>query len=223
MDLIAEDLLLLLLDEHSGRPLVDSTRVTHSLAGALVLELATMGLLVPEYPAARQGRSKITAVGTPPADPLLDLAWRAFADKPRRAASVLQKLDSKVKDPLLERIADKGWVRPERTKVLGMFPRTSWPEVDGRHEAELRNNLGIVLLQGGNPDPRTGALVSLLLAAQALPKLFPDADKRQLRARAKKLSAGEWAGAAVKQAISEVQSAVMVAVMTPVIVSAGSS
>lgn len=222
MDLIAEDLLLLLIDEHSGRPLVDSTRTTHALAGALVLELAVMGLLVPEDPAARLGKSKIMAVERPPADPLLDLAWQAFSDKPRRPASVLQKLDSKVKDPLLERIADKGWVHPERTKVLGMFTRTSWPEVDGRHEAELRNNLGIVLLQGGNPDIRIAALVSLLLAADALPKLFPDADKKQLKARAKQLSEGEWAGAAVAQAISEVRSAVIVAVMTPVIVSGSS-
>lgn len=222
MDLIGEDLLLLLIDEHSGRPLVDSTRTTHALAGALLLELAVMGLLVPEDPAARRGKSKIIAVGSPPADALLDLAWQAFSDKPRRPASVLQKLDSKVKDPLLERIADKGWVRPERTKVLGMFTRTSWPEVDGRHEAELRNNLGIVLLQGGIPDVRIAALVSLLLAADALPKLFPEADKKQLKSRAKQLSEGEWAGAAVAQAITEVRSAVIVAVMTPVIVSGSS-
>ena len=222
MDLIAEDLLLLLIDEHSGRPLVDSTRVTHSLAGALVLELATMGLLVPEDPQVRQGRSKITAVGTPPTDPLLELVWRAFADKPRRAASVLQKLASKVKDTLLERIADKGWVRPERTKVLGMFPRTSWPEVDGRYEAELRNNLGIVLLQGRNPDPRTGALISLLLAAQALPKLFPDADKRQLKGPGEAAQCGR-VGRCGSQAGHLRDGGVMVAVMTPVIVSAGSS
>lgn len=219
MDLIAEDLLLLLLDEASGKPLVDATRTTHSLAGALVLELAMMGLLIPEDPKARKGKSKITATGRPPTDPLLDLAWNGFADKPRRAAAVIQKLDSKVTDPLLQRIAEKGWVREERTKILGMFTRTSWPEVDGRHEAELRNNLGIVLSQGGRPDGRTGALVSLLLAAEALPKLFPEADKKQLKARAKELSDGEWAGAAVTQAISEVQTAVMMAVMVPVIAS----
>lgn len=214
MDLLAEDLLLLLVDEHSGRPLVDSTRTTHALAGALVLELAVMGLLVPDDPAARRGRSKIVAVGQPPGDPLLDLAWQAFSDKPRRAASVLQRLHSKVTDPLLQRIADKGWVRPARTKVLGMFTRTSWPEVDGRHEAQLRNNLAIVLLQGGTPDVRVAALISLLLAADALPTLFPEADKKQMKARAKALSDGEWAGAAVAQAIAEVRTAVMVAVMT---------
>lgn len=216
MNLIAEDLLLLLIDEESGRPLVNSTRMTSSLAGALVMELALDDVIVPEDPDADSGRSKIVAVGAQPADPLLQLTWQSCSDKPRHAAAVIQQLDRKVKEPLLERIAVKGWVREERSKVLGIFARTSWPEVDGRHEAELRNDLGIALLQGGKPDSRIAALISLLLAAEALPKLFPDAGKKALEARATELSDGDWAGAAVRKAIAEVQAAVMVAVMTPV-------
>lgn len=169
MDLIAEDLLLLLIDEESGRPLVDSTKMTSSLAGALVIELALDGVIVPEDPDASGGNSKIFAVGAEPADPLLQLTWESCSDKPRRTATVIQKLDSKVKEPLLERIAAKGWVREERSKVLGMFTRTSWPEADGRHEAELRNGLSVALLQGGRPDARIAALASLLLAAEAVP------------------------------------------------------
>lgn len=221
MELIAEDLLLLLIDELSGRPLIDSTRMTSSLAGALLLELALTGVVVPEDPTVRTGKSKVVALGQQPADPLLQLAWESCSDKPRRAAAVIQKLDSRVKEPLLDRIAAKGWVREERSKVLGMFTRTHWPEADGRHEAELRNAVGVALLQGGRPDNRIAALISLLLAAEALPKVFPDADKKALKVRATELSEGEWAGAAVKQAISEVQAAVMAAVITPVIVSTG--
>lgn len=46
--------------------------------------------------------------------------------------------------------------------------------------------------------------------------MFPDAGKKALEARATELSDGDWAGAAVRKAIAEVQAAVMVAVMTPV-------
>lgn len=224
MDLIAEDLTLLLLDDDSGRPLVDSTKLAHSLAGALLLELALAGSVVPAGPAEKsaKGTGKIVAAGPQPTDPLLALAWEACADKPRRAAAVIQKIDSKVKEPLLERIAGKGWIQVERRKVLGIFPSRSFPETDGRHEAELRSALDAVLLRDQDPDARTAALVSLLAAVEALPKLYPDLDRdarKALQARAAQVSEGEWAGAAVRRAINEVQSAVMTAVMVPVIVS----
>ncbi|WP_029138858.1 GOLPH3/VPS74 family protein [Nakamurella lactea] len=218
MDLLAEDMLLLLLEERSGRPLVDATQLNAALAGALVLELAMAGAIVPDGP-ARSGGPKISAVGGRPTDPTLAVAWDACADRPRRAGEVIKKIAGKVRQPLLERIADKGWVSKEQTKVLGVFTRTSWPEIDGRHEADLRNRLQFALLQNARPDsPHTAALISLLAACQALPKLFPDADKKSLKARAAELSEGEWAGAAVKKAIADVQAAVMVAVMVPTIV-----
>lgn len=218
MDLLAEDVLLLLLEERSGRPLVDATQLNAALAGALVLDLAIAGQIVPETP-ARFGGPRIGATGARPADPTLALAWDACADRPRKASDVIKKIDSKVRQPLLDRIADKGWVGKEQTKVLGLFTRTSWPERDGRHESDLRNRLQLALLQNARPDsPHTAALISLLAACQALPKLFPDADKKVLKARAAELSEGEWAGEAVKKAIAEVQAAVVVAVMVPTIV-----
>lgn len=218
MDLIAEDLLLLLLDDDSGRPCVDSTKLTHALAGSLLLELALAGSVLPEGPVEKteKGVGKIVAAGPQPADPLLALAWEACADKPRRAAAVVQKIDSQVREPLLERIAAKGWIRIEHRKVLGLFPSRSFPETDGRHEAELRTTVDAVLTRAHRPDPRTAALISLLTAAEALTQLYPDLDRdgrKALKARATEVSEGEWAGAAVRRAIAEVQSAVMVPIM----------
>lgn len=83
-----------------------------------------------------------------------------------------------------------------------------------------------MLTRAHRPDPRTAALVSLLTAAGALPRLYPDLDRdgrQALKARAAAVSEGEWAGAAVRRAISEVQSAVMTAVMVPVVVSTTST
>jgi hypothetical protein len=40
MTLLAEDLLWLLLDDHTGEPLVDKQSLSHALAGALLIDLA---------------------------------------------------------------------------------------------------------------------------------------------------------------------------------------
>lgn len=223
MDLIAEDLMLLMLDEQKGRPTVGGPQFTHSLAGALLVELSLQGLVESDSPPEKQarGKGKIHAIGAVPEDPILAIAWNAFSDKPRGASAVIQAIDSKVKDPLLERLVAKGWVREERTKVLGLFPSTTFPEADSRHESELRSRIAGVLA-GTDPDPRSAVLISLLSAADGLKALFPDADRKELKARAAEISDGEWAGAAVRQAVQAVNAAVMTAVMVPVFISTSS-
>ncbi|WP_353648511.1 GPP34 family phosphoprotein [Nakamurella sp. A5-74] len=220
MDLIAEDLMLLMLDEEEGRPTVGGPQFTHSLAGALLVELSLQGLVESDSPPEKQakGKGKIHAIGAALADPILALAWNAFSDKPRGASAVIQAIDSKIKEPLLERLVAKGWVREERSKILGIFPSTKFPEADPRHEAELRGRIAGVL-DGTDPDPRSAVLISLLSAADGLKALFPDADRKQLKARAAEVSDGEWAGAAVRQAVQAVNAAVMTAVMVPVFIS----
>ena len=78
------------------------------------------------------------------------------------------------------------------------------------------------MVDGQEPDERTGALVSLVSALDLAPKLFPDQDKKQVAARAKEVRDGQWAGRAVHDAVQEVTAGIMVAVMVPVFV-AGSS
>src|SRR5262249_60415338 len=82
----------------------------------------------------------------------------------------------------------------------------SVPEGDHSHKRELRARLQDVLVAGATPDGRTAALVSLLVAVKAAPKVV-DGDKKAVRARAKDIAAGDWAGAAVKKAINAVNAA----------------
>jgi hypothetical protein len=56
-------------------------------------------------------------------------------------------------------------------------------------------------------------VVSLLLATDLTRKVFPGQDRRALKRRAKEIAETEWAGTAVKQAIDEINAA-MIAVTT---------
>ena len=70
--LMAEDVLLLLVDDRTGRFLVDSTRLDNVLAGAVLVELVTIERV--GFPPAGRGvkRGRMVVVDpTPPGDPVL--------------------------------------------------------------------------------------------------------------------------------------------------------
>ena len=216
MTLIAEDLLLLLLDDGTGRPLVDTIRLDRVLAGALLLELALAERVGPPPPGQRFGRARIAIIDArATGDPLLDEAIsRLDPDRPPGAARAVEKLVKGTRPALLARIVAAGFVREERGTVLGIFPTTRWPAVRPEHEAAVRRALHAALVEGWPPDLRTSALTSLLVAVNAVPKVVPAPDRRALVRRAKAVAAGEWAGAAVRKAVAAVNAAVTAAVTT---------
>ena len=70
---LAEDLLLLLLDDESGRSVVDGTRRDYAVAGAVLVELARLGRVSPAEPGddAKEGYA-VVREGSPTGDPVLD-------------------------------------------------------------------------------------------------------------------------------------------------------
>ncbi|BCN67573.1 GPP34 family phosphoprotein [Rhodococcus hoagii] len=216
--LIAEDLLLLLLDDESGDPLVDGTRLPRVLAGAVLLELALDGYVTPadQGEDVKRGRLAVRRAEAP-ADSILARALGVVADarRPMKPEAAIEKLDSEIRAAVFERVIDRGWVRESRRKVLGIFPSKVWPPVDESHERGVRHELSGVLVEGLDPTPRAAALISLLSAVDAAAKVFPDTDRKMIRKRAKEIADGEWAGAAVRKAVDAINSAVFVAVMVP--------
>lgn len=224
MTLLAEDLLLLLLDDDSGKPVVDPGALPRALAGAVLLDLAMSGVVevATGDGEAKKGRLVLTN-RTAPLDPILAHAVAQLrGSKPMRPERAIEKLDKNLREAVLGRIVERGWVHEAKGKLLGIFPTTTWPSVDASHERVVREKLRAVLVDGAAPDPRTAALVSLLAAVDAAPKVFPDAAKKAIRKRAKEIAAGEWAGAAVRRAVESVNAAVIAAVIVPSVAAGGS-
>jgi hypothetical protein len=226
MTLIAEDLLLLLLDDGSGKPVVDSTKLPRVLAGAVVLELAMDGtvFVAGDNESTKKGRLAVTP-GRIPSDQLLARAVDTIetAKRPMTPKSAVEKLHKGIREQVVARVIDQGFVGEERGRVLGLFPTTSWPARDSSHEDRVRATLSSVLVDGLDPDARTCALIALLSAIDATHKVLPDADKRSIRNRAKDIAQGDWAGEAVRKAVQDVYTAVTVAVMVPVMASTSGS
>ncbi|HET9860845.1 MAG TPA: GPP34 family phosphoprotein [Nocardioidaceae bacterium] len=215
--LIAEDLLLLLTDDAAGKLAVSGVEADIALGGANLVELALLERVdvTGEADGGRTGRL-VVRDPSPTGDPLLDSALMIIGQRQgKKPAAAISPLSKDLRDTLFGRLVDRGILRAERGKILGIFPTRSWPAQDASHEAEVRRLVTQSLVHGITPDPRTAALVSLLHALKAVPKVVDPREhgvaKRDLQAHAKQIAEGDWASKAVRQAIDEMMAAVMAA------------
>ena len=189
--LIAEDLLLLVTADDTGKLAAGSTNTDVALGGALLAELAL----------AHRG------------DGVLDDALATVGDKEgKKPQSVVAALGKRTRVRLYERLAEGGLLRAEAGRILGVFPSHRWPAEDVGHEAAVRAGLSTALRDGVTTDARTRALISLLLALKAVhTAVAPESvglSKRELDASAKRIAEGDWAAKAVRSAINSKDAAI---------------
>jgi hypothetical protein len=216
---IAEDLLLLLTDDESGRLVTSAQHVDAALAGATVLELALAGrvALTGESDAGRPGRIRVvdpSSTGDEVLDHTLGILAAREGGKP---ASVLGPLGKDLRARLYERLAGRGLVHAQEGRVLGVIPTHRWPTADSSHEAEVRRGITLALQREEVTDPTVGALVSLLHALRCEHRVV-DADalglsRGELRRRAAAVATAGWASEAVHQAVEDLNAAVAAAVV----------
>lgn len=213
MTLIAEDLLLLLLDDESGK-VAGSDTAEMALGGAVLAELAILGAVTVDEQTSRFRSPKVRVTGSAPEDRVLADALDLVGEKERTAEALVQRLGKGLVDTLGDRLADRGLVERRESRVLGLLPRTRWPAVDSSHEAEVRRTLTSVLVQGTTPDARSGALVAVLAAVDRVHKTVDHEgmSRRELKARAKEVADGAWAATGVRHAIQASHAAVAAAV-----------
>jgi hypothetical protein len=215
--LIAEELLLLCLDEESGRSRLGRDRLEPALAGALIGELALrerVGVTAAGSGWSAWKRRRVTVTDLTPTDDVeLDRALEAVAAAEGRPVKDLvssassRRLSKGLRERLLQRLAAAGVLDERAGTVLGFLPHTTWPTRDRSAEDEVRRRLHAALVAGLTPTERTVTLVALLQVTGALTKVLEVEDRKALKARARDLTEGDWVAQAVKQAIDDAAAA----------------
>jgi hypothetical protein len=226
--LIAEDLLLLLTDDETGKLAASPGEVDVALGGALLVELVLMQRvdLAGSPQQAPEGRLIVRdATGT--TDPLLDEALATVGqNQGRKPQNVVRALGKGVRVCLYDRLAGRGVLRAQGGKFLGVFPRHRWPALDSSHEDSVRADLLAAVRNTTAADPRTGALISLLLALNAVRTAVDPAaaglSRQEMNARAQQIAAGDWASGAVRHALDSMHAAVIAATTSAVVPGSGS-
>jgi hypothetical protein len=216
---LGEQLLLLSLDDESGTA-KESAKVALAISAASLVELVLAGRI-------DVTDDKVTVVdATPLGEPALDTALAAIGGKgsPGKTKDWITQLKTDAVARANTGLIEKGLVREEKKKVLGLFPVRRYPEADGSVEAAVRQRLDAVVLQGATPDARTASLVALLHGAKLHRLAFPDADARRVAAAMESISHGEWSAAAVRHAVKAAEEALatIIAVTLTTTVIAGS-
>jgi hypothetical protein len=215
--LLAEDLLLLVTDDASGRLSVPGVQADAGLGGANLVELTLLGKVdvAGEQDPRKPGRI-IVRDPSPPGDEVLDTALQTLAARQgSKPSAVIRPLGKNLRPVLYQRLAASGVLRAGHGRALGMFPTRTWPAQDPGHEAEMHQLVTQALVQPSAPDERTAALIALLHALKCEHKVVDprpyQLSRRQLRARAAEIAQGNWASEAVRKAIDEMMAAVAAA------------
>jgi hypothetical protein len=212
--LLAEDLLLLVTDDTSGRLVTGpAAHVDAGLGGANLIELTLLNKvdLSGKGDPGRPGRIIVRdpfPVGDDVLDAALGILIRRQGSKASTVSTVIRPLGKNLRQALYERLAGSGVIRAGQGRTLGIFPARTWPAQDARHEEQVRQLVTQALVQQTAPDARTAALIALLHALRCEHKvIYPglyQLSRRQLRARAEKIAKGNWASEAVRKVISEI-------------------
>lgn len=219
--LLAEEIVLLGLDEESGKSRLSAELYGPALGTALLVELALMERIsVAPKEAGWRERGRVSITSTKPTDdPELDAVLQLVEKKEEKKSVKIGKLLADMswkplikglRQRLLERQVRAGVLSETRTDVLGL---RRWPTKDPQPANEIRGRLESCLVGDAQPTERTLALISLLQATGSLLKVVDAPDrqaKKAIAARAKALSEGDWGAAAVKAAIDEVYTAIAV-------------
>jgi hypothetical protein len=214
--LLAEDVLVLLFDPESGTIRSEGTPLLHTLAGAVLTQLALDGAVtVDEHGSGLRGRLVHAVEGQEPADPLLVPTWRRLAEKPTDLRSLLLEIGPRLRGPVIDRVVERGALRRENRKTLGFIPTTALVDGGTGRRDELLALVRPVLLDDQEPSPRSGALAALLSASGALPALHRDLPwSGALYTRGQQLQRGEWGAAATGEAVAASAAAVAAAVLS---------
>ena len=212
-----EEIMLLALRDEEGT-IASGTMYQYAIGAAVLAEL----LLSRRIAADQSSKRKLVDLvsSAPLGEPLLDQCLEKIVAAKRRAA--LQTWVSRfagvknLKHVVARSLCRRGILRADEDKVLMIFTRKIYPEVNPQPERELIERLrNAIFTDAFDVDPRTVVLVSLANSASLLKVVF---DKKMLKTRKKRIEQivnGEITGKAAQEAIQAMQAAIMVAVIMP--------
>jgi len=215
-----EEIMLLALKDEEGT-IASGTNYQYALAGSVLAEL----LLEEKISVEEQKKKKYAVLkdSTPLGDPVIDECLNKViqAKKKQQLQTWISRFSGlkNLKHRTARKLVERGILRADKDKVLLLFTRKIYPEVDPEPERRMIERMRKALFtEQQDIDPRTVVLISLADSTGLLKVVF---DKKELKSRKKRIEQivnGELTGKATKEAIQAMQAAVFVACIMPAVI-----
>lgn len=205
--LLVEDVLLLLFQPDSGT-IAGENILFYVLGGAVLADLASMQLV--ELRKHNAFSSRVHLVGdASTADEILAPALSYIAEKPRDVQAVLAAVGPNLRQPVLDRLVDRGDVHRVTGKTLGFFPSTKLSIASGRRDT-LMAQVRAALVDGDTPVASIAACIALISASGTLPQFYREVPwSGDVYTRAKTFEQGEWGASAAADAVTRTMAAII--------------
>jgi hypothetical protein len=210
-----EEITLLALRNRSGT-IASGTNYQYAIGGAVLAELLLEGRVTVET--KRKKKFLRLMSSKPLGDPIIDECLQKVVDAKRRAQlrvwvsrfAGVKKLKHKIANQLCK----KGILRSDEDKVLLVFSRRIYPEINPEPERQIMNRLqDAIFTDTDHVEPHTVVLLSLAKSTNVLKVNF---DKKKLKTRKDRIERiinGDVTGKATKEAIDAMKAATMVVLM----------
>lgn len=161
---IAEDLLLLLLDNESGQPRLPRSQLGRVMAAALLLDLAHDCRVRPAGPGdAAQPGHLVALAGPVPLDPAVRPALALLERGPLTADAAITRLRKHAEDDVLDQLLRSGQIHQIQLSSHRLRRNSyAWPMHDRRRIDGIRGAVTAALFGGMPPQPATAATIALL-------------------------------------------------------------
>lgn len=204
-----EEVLLLALHDEKG--VLTSGMAMYAAAGGILAELLLSGRIQTDQ--SKKPMVNVVDASTT-RNPILDEALQKIASAKRRGSmsTWISRIAAlpELKHKIARRLCDRGLLKADEDKILFLFTRRIYPEVNPVPEKEIVERIRkAIFSDSGSVDARTIVLVSLADAASLLSTIFGRKEIKARRKRIEDLIKNELAGHAAKETIAAVQAVIL--------------
>jgi len=220
-----EEILLLALRDKEGS-MHFGVNYQHAMAGAIVAEF----LLSNKVKIQEEGRKKFVSLldHKLSGNEILDECLNKLKTSRRRVqvqnwvARIANM--SRIKHRTAISLCRKGILKLEEDKVLLIFNRKLYPEINPKPEKEIIAKMSdAIFTDKAVIDPHVLVLISICQSTGLLRPLFDKKKLRARKARIKDIIKGNLVGDATRQAVEAMQAAIMIATIIPAVTVAATS
>lgn len=203
---LAEDIIILLLDDDTGKlASIDLMTLNYAMAGAVLMDLALRNKIDNDL------ESLIVADSTPTGLQMLDtyldkISSENKENNTRYWLTELSNYGEDIVDSALNMLVEKKILKTEEKKILWVIGTRVYPMIDDKEEKEVKRRIIDLLMSDVIPTPQDVVLVSLMDTCSLFTTILSSKEVERLSSRIEQIRKLDLIGQEVTKVLERLRS-----------------